>query len=84
MFGIFCDRSSNIRLIGAVWGLSVDRSRRPPSPRQPDPGRRRYEGSPGPLGDGFIVIDGQIDEIDVLLDPARLVRLEFSAWLGRE
>jgi RNA polymerase sigma-70 factor (ECF subfamily) len=32
---------------------------------------------------GFTVIDGKIDEIDILLDPARLDRLELSAWLGR-
>jgi RNA polymerase sigma-70 factor (ECF subfamily) len=31
---------------------------------------------------GFSVIDGKIDEIDILLDPARLVRLELSARLG--
>jgi len=31
---------------------------------------------------GFTVIDGKIDEIDILLDPVRLDRLEISARLG--
>jgi hypothetical protein len=32
----------------------------------------------------FSVIDGKIEEIDILLDPARLDRLELSARLGRQ
>jgi len=31
---------------------------------------------------GFTVIDGKIDETDILLDPARLDCLERSTWLG--